>query len=124
MLVIEVCLTRLPTLQYEYILILTGAQSFTGPYKRAYIAALQRLLWRCCNPRSAAIHEVECSSAHGLRHLMDNGSRNVLVDCGNATFKFVAAAMHEPQSTRSLMFSWIAAARGLWLPQLAGVGRF
>ena len=39
-----------------------------------------------------------------------------------ATFKFVAAAMHEPQSTRSLMFSWIVAARGL--RQLAGVGRF
>ena len=49
-----------------------------------------------CRNARAAKHKVEFSAAPVLR----------LVHCGDATFKFVAAAMHD-----------------VWLPQLAGVGR-
>ena len=52
----------------------------TGPYKRAYIAALQRLLRSCHNPQAAAINEVE------MIHLMDRGSWIAAVKFGSEIF--------------------------------------
>ena len=72
-----------------------------GPYKRTYIAALQGLLRRCLNPLPAAIHEVESSSAHGLR----------LVDCGS--YKFEGSCRNQQARAELHYTSWIRAARGL-----------
>ena len=66
-----------------------------GPYKRAYIVALSRLLRRRRNPQAASIHK------------MDQ----------------YMATIHEPHSMSWHSISWIAAAHGLRQPQLTGVGR-
>ena len=107
------------------IAIASRCDGIKGLCKSAYIAVLQRLLRRCRNPRSAAIHEVECSSARGLR----------LEHCGTFKFEGARATMHEMEcSSRALRQPQIvhcgglciaaAAMYDLRLPQLARVGRF
>ena len=63
-------------------------QLYQRPYKRAYIAAPQRLLLRCCSTR-AAIHKMECSSSRVLR----------LVHCGSCIAAPSNLKVESPQCT-------------------------
>ena len=83
-----------------------------GLYKRAYIAAPQRLLQRRRNTQATAMHEKECSSSRALR-LVHCGCLNAQAAMHDrlhsppCIFKFVAAAMHELQSTIRGCRSWL-----------------
>ena len=91
-----------------------------GPYKRAYIAASQRLLRCRRNTRTAAMHEKECSLSCALR-LVHCGSRNARAELHDRLHS--SSCIHESQfmicAYRSLL-GWV----DFSLPQRRNISPF